>query len=126
MNITGIDIHTYYVKDANRAIAFYRDTLGLNCTWEYEGMGAEFELPDGSTFGLWKPDGEMQWEPGHGIMFAVPDIEAAVTELRNKGVDISDAEEQPPCFMAFAKDTEGNNFIVHQRKAGAGQDTVLQ
>ena len=126
MNITGIDIHTYFVKDANRATAFYRDVLGLKCTWEMQGMGAEFELPDGSTFGLWKPDGDMKWEAGYGIMFAVPDINAAVAELRGKGVQISDPEEFPPCFMAFAEDPEGNRVILHHRKAGAGTDTVLQ
>lgn len=116
MNITGIDVHTYLVKDAQRATAFYRDVLGLNCTWVQEGMGAEFELPDGSAFGLWKAEGDNPWMAGNGIMFAVPDINVAIAELREKGVHISEPMEHPPCFMAFASDTEGNRFIVHQRK----------
>ncbi len=52
-SISGIDIHTYLVKDAGRAIAFWRDTMGLKLTWEMQGMGAEFELADGSSFGFW-------------------------------------------------------------------------
>lgn len=113
MNVTGIDIHTYHVKDADRAIAFYRDMLGLRVSWEMAGMGAEFELPDGATFGVWKLD---RWVPGNGVMFAVPDINEAVRELRAKGVSIDDPMEHEPCFMAFAMDTEGNSFILHQRK----------
>jgi predicted enzyme related to lactoylglutathione lyase len=118
MNVLGIDIHTYLVKDAARAIAFYRDVMGLPVAVEYDGMGAEFELPDGSTFGLWKPDGDMPWQPSQGIMFAVPDIGAAVAELRSKGVQASEPHDFPPCFMAFAQDTEGNQIILHQRKDG--------
>ena len=122
MNITGIDVHTYLVQDVARAIAFYRDTMGLNCTWTLEGMGAEFELPDGSAFGLWKAEGDNPWMAGNGVMFAVPDIHAAVAELRAKGVHISDPMEHEPCFMAFASDTEGNRFIVHQRKNVSAHD----
>ena len=118
MDIRGIDIHTYLVKDVPRAIAFYRDTMGLNLTVDYEGMGAEFDLPDGQTFGLWKPDGDMAWKPSQGIMFAVPDMDAAISELRGKNVHVSDKHEFPPCFMAFLEDPEGNQIILHQRKDG--------
>ncbi len=49
--ISGIDVHTYFVKEPARAIAFWRDTMGLKTTIEME-QGAEFELGDGATFGL--------------------------------------------------------------------------
>ena len=80
--ISGIDIHTYLVKDPARAIAFWRDTMGLAATWESE-RGAEFELPDGATFGIWQMDDE-SWQPGNGIMFAVPDVREAAQEYRKK------------------------------------------
>jgi len=42
------------VKDAPRAITFYRDVFGLEPVLLYpDDRGAEYELPDGSTFGLW-------------------------------------------------------------------------
>ncbi len=114
--LRGIDIHTYLVKDPARAIAFWRDTMGLVPTWEMED-GAEFELPDGSAFGLWKMD-DGSWTPGNGIMFAVDDVAAAAAELRSKGVTIAEQiEETPLCFMGFAEDSEGNSFILHHRKA---------
>jgi predicted enzyme related to lactoylglutathione lyase len=114
--VTGIDIHTYLVKDADRAIAFWRDTMGLDCTWAMPGMGAEFELPDGSSFGLWKME-DGSWMSGNGVMFAVPDVAAALAELKAKGVTVHDAiDETPMCTMAFAEDTEGNRFVLHKRK----------
>ena len=54
MNITGIDVHTYMVKDLSRAIAFYRDVLQLPLATIGENA-AEFELLDGSAFELWNP-----------------------------------------------------------------------
>ncbi len=116
VSISGIDIHTYLVKDADRAIAFWRDTMGLQVTWQMEGMGAEFELSDGATFGLWKMD-DGTWMAGNGIMFAVPDVASAVAELKAKGVNFFDhIEETPVCTMAFGEDTEGNRFVLHKRK----------
>ncbi len=50
--ITGMDLSGYMVKDAPRAIAFYRDVLGVEPVTVYPD-GAEYELPDGATFGLW-------------------------------------------------------------------------
>ncbi|GAC1499466.1 MAG: VOC family protein [Vulcanimicrobiaceae bacterium] len=113
--IHGIDIHTYLVKDASRAISFWRDTMGLTPSWQSE-QGAEFELPDGSTFGLWKMDDD-SWMPGNGVMFAVADVHAASARFRDRGVRIDEhIEETPVCHMAFAQDSEGNAFMLHQRK----------
>ena len=116
--IKGIDIITYTVQDADRAKAFYRDVLGLGVTAEYGAQGAEFELPDGMTFGIWKME-DGSFRPSGGIMFAVDDIKSAVENYKVRGVPFEDngaIEETPACFMAFAQDTEGNSFILHQRK----------
>jgi predicted enzyme related to lactoylglutathione lyase len=116
--IKGIDIVTYLAQDGERAKAFYRDVLGLNISSDYGPQGAEFELKDGATFGVWKmTDGSFR--PGGGIMFAVDDIKSAVAEFQGRGVPFEDdgaIEETPVCFMAFATDPEGNTFILHQRK----------
>lgn len=117
--IKGIDITTYLVQDPARAKAFYRDTLGLDVTQEYGEQGAEFTFADGTTFGIWKmTDGS--YRPSGGVMFAVDDLESAVREYRSRGVAFEDdgaIEETPACYMAFGTDTEGNSFILHQRKS---------
>ena len=116
MKITGIDAHTYMVKDLPRAIAFYRDVLQLPLATSGE-YGAEFELPDGSTFELWNPtETDWSWERGNGVMFAVANAREVVAELRSRGVTIGDAVDRPTCFMAIGEDSEGNQLVIHQRK----------
>ena len=79
--IKGIDIAAYLVKDPQAQIAFYRDVLGMQPTEiDEQGRGAEFTLADGSTFGVWKPEGG---ESGGTIMFAVDDAKAAVEHYRD-------------------------------------------
>lgn len=112
--IKGMDIAAYLVRDPQKAIAFYRDVLGITPTAvDDQGRGAEFTLSDGTTFGVWKPE---EGGTGGAIMFAVEDARAAVDEYRSRGLAISDVVESPVCFMAFASDPEGNGFIIHQRK----------
>ena len=113
--INGIDLAGCFVSDPQRAIAFYRDVLGLMPTQtDVEGRGAEFTLADGSTFGVWKAfDGTTS---GAAFMFAVDDVHTAVAEFRSRGAEISDVNESPVCFMAIGKDPDGNAFIIHQRK----------
>ena len=114
--ITGMDMAAYLVSDPERAIAFYRDVLGLTPTeFDKEGRGAEFTLADGSTFGVWKPDDGKT--SGGTIMFAVGDARAAVERFRGRGAALSDPMETPVCFMAFGADPDGNGIIIHQRKA---------
>lgn len=116
VTIDGIDITTYLVKDAKRAKQFYTETMGLKITMDYGDLGAEFTFPDDSTFGIWQME-DGPWVRGSGVMFKVKDVHAAVHYFKSKGVKIDDhIEESPVCFMAFAEDTEGNSFIIHQRK----------
>ena len=111
--IKGFDLVGLTVRDAKSTIAFYRDVLGMRPTMTDE-HGAEFELADGATFGIWQP--EENWPTGWGVMFSVADIKAAVASMRERGAELSDPMESPVCFMSFGKDPEGNAFIVHQRK----------
>jgi catechol 2,3-dioxygenase-like lactoylglutathione lyase family enzyme len=89
--ITGIDLSGYMVKDAARAIAFYRDVLGLEPALIYpENRGAEYELPDGTTFGLWGGGGKfMPFQPSNGVLFSVDDFDAAVAAIRDRGMEIA-------------------------------------
>ena len=113
---SGIAAHYYLAKDFDRGLAFYRDVIGLPVTTKAEHY-AEFELADGSTFGLSiMPDG--QWYPCGGVMFEVDDIDAAVQRVRDSGVQFytDGAMESPSCSVAWCADTEGNNFALHKRK----------
>ncbi|HLX26700.1 MAG TPA: VOC family protein [Candidatus Cybelea sp.] len=115
---TGIDAVHYLAKDLQRATAFYREVLGLQPSsgsrWDH---GTEFELGDGSTFGIFAmPDGS--WYPCGGVMFAVTDIGAAAQRLRDAGVHFftNGLLEMPGCRVAWCRDPEGNTFAIHARK----------
>ncbi len=114
--IVGVDIFGPATQDAKRMIAFYRDVLGMTPTAIDESMsGAEFELADGTTFGVWQP-GEAKSGAGYSALFAGTDINAAVTRFRAQGATLSDPFETTVCFMSFGKDPDGNEFGIHQRK----------
>ena len=100
--ITGLDLSGYMVKDARRAIAFYRDVLGLEPAMLYpDDRGAEYELPDGSTFGLFGGGGKvMPFQPGNGILFAVDDLDAAVSAIEARGIAIQMRHETPTCMSS--------------------------
>jgi len=117
-NVTGLDLSGYMVKDAARAIAFYRDVLGLEPARMYpDNRGAEYELPDGTTFGLWGGGGNvMPFQPSNGILFAVDDFDAAVAAVKARDIPVLMERETPVCFMAMIHDTEGNMVTLHKRK----------
>lgn len=115
--ITGIDLSAYMVKDAARAIGFYRDVLGLEPTMVYpENRGAEYELSDGTTFGLWNPGDVMPFQTSSGILFAVDDLAAAVEAVKARGIAVLMETETQVCFIAMIQDTEGNGVVLHKRK----------
>jgi predicted enzyme related to lactoylglutathione lyase len=113
---TGIDAHYYLAKDLERAIGFYRDALQLEPATNF-GAGVEYVLPDESAFGVAvMPDGG--WYPGGGVMFAVPDVEAAVERVRAAGgTTLSGVLDFPTCATVWCTDTEGNNFALHHLKS---------
>lgn len=115
--VTGLDASYYYVKDMDRAKKFYTDLLGSEPSMTNAGVVAEWTFPSGETFGLYKPQEEQTFRTGGGIIFAVGDVRAAVDAHRARGIDVEErVEETPVCFMGFGTDSEGNGFILHQRK----------
>lgn len=115
----GLDAAYYFVKDLERATKFYTDLLGTGPTGGHPGYYAEWTFPGGETFGLYQPHEEGTFRTGGGIMFAFDDLKSTVEYHKARGLKFEDeghVEETPICFMAFASDTEGNGFILHQRK----------
>ena len=116
--VTGMDLSGYMVQDAPRAIAFYRDVMGLEPVRYYpEDRGAEYELPDGTVFGLWGGGGKVRpFQPSNGILFAVDDFEAAARDVRERGLTIVLDHQSPHCAMIGFNDTEGNLVVLHDLK----------
>ena len=102
-------------KKLERAIEFYRDTLGLPfsyCKPELNPQWAEFST-EPVTLALWDAG-----PPGTIVALAVEDIHAATEELRSKGLDVEEPHETRVCYTACFEDPFGNRLMLHQRKDG--------
>jgi len=113
--ITGVDFIPIPVKDTARAVAFYRDVLGLKLERAHEDW-AEFSLGD-NTVGLVRPEaygGSFQPLSFSAPAFHVDDVDKAMAELETKGVKAV-KDDTGVCHMVHFKDTEGNALLLHNR-----------
>jgi catechol 2,3-dioxygenase-like lactoylglutathione lyase family enzyme len=104
------------VADLERAIAFYRDVLGLA---ESEFTEGEIEAPN-VTLSFWEPERDgLAFTPNEaGVGLRVADVGAARAELEARGVEfIGDTYDSSVCHMGFFKDPDGNVVILHRRYA---------
>ena len=117
---TRVDALYFGVRDVQRSIAFYRDTVGVEPSAVSEEWGAEYDLPEGAGWGFGPPRLFGGNPSPARVFFAVPDVRAAAARLRAKdGYTVSDVIESPVCTMAFVNDDDGNALCLHQRKSTA-------
>lgn len=119
--ITGLDFVGIPSRDAERARAFYLDTLGLR-----PDERARFEFWVGDTcFGIWMPEETgMPFAPQKNAHLAlhVDDIEAARADLEAKGVEfVGETIDTGVCKMALFTDPDGNDLMLHHRYAPPGE-----
>jgi len=115
MDIEQVDFVTVPPRDVARAVAFYRDVLGLP---ESEYSEGEVEAPN-VTLGFWNPEaeGEEFVANSAGVGLRVPDVASAVEEARSAGAEVIGIEDSGVCHMGFVKDPDGNVLILHRRYA---------
>jgi len=120
MKIKHIAFVAYPSDHVAATRAWYENTLGLTFAGPYIEDGAEkyneahlatscFSLMASEWVG--RPPGA-----GAGAVFEVDDIDAAIHELRDKGVTIDDVFDGPVCKQASFADPEGNKVTLHQRR----------
>ena len=118
--VSGVDFVTVPTKDPDRAVQFYGEVLGLECSTRYDRMpGGEFET--GSlTLSVIDPERVgMEYQPNKNpIALHVEDVEAARGELESRGVEFrGDTFDTGVCHMAFFADPDGNALMLHHRYA---------
>ena len=91
MQVEQVDFITIPTRDVPRAVAFYRDMLGLPESTSTDG---EVETPN-VTLSFWNPGKE-------GVEFMGETFDSSV------------------CHMGFFKDPDGNVVILHRRYAPRG------
>lgn len=114
MQAAGVHHVSINVADVAAARAFYVDVLG--CT-------ERSDRPDFGFDGAWLDIGSQQIHlieaevpPNRGQHFAVgvADLDAAVAEVRGKGVEVSDPSPVGSGRQAFTRDPSGNVVELHQ------------
>ena len=116
MRVEQVDFITVPTRDAARAVAWYRDVLGLTESDVSEG---ELETPN-VTLSFWEPEREALPFVANTAGFAVrvADVAEARAELEAKGVEfIAETWDSGVCHFAACRDPDGNTVILHRRYA---------
>ena len=118
MRVEQVDFVSVPTRDIARAVAWYRDVLGLPVSDFTEG---EVEAPN-VTLSFWNPeaDGEEFQPSTAGVALRVADVEAAVEEARAHGAEVVGIQDSGVCHMGFVKDPDGNTLILHRRYKARG------
>jgi catechol 2,3-dioxygenase-like lactoylglutathione lyase family enzyme len=111
-----VDFVSVPTRDATRAVAWYREVLGLP---ESEFTDGEVEAPN-VTFSFWEPEREnLPFVANEaGVALRVPDVAAARAELEAQGVEfVAETWDSGVCNFAAFRDPDGNTLILHRRYA---------
>jgi methylmalonyl-CoA/ethylmalonyl-CoA epimerase len=101
------------IKDLDRAVAFYRDVLGLAFLFQAPPSLAFFDC-GGVRLMLSPPEGPEHDHPGSVIYYVVENIQAAYAGILARGAESAGEPHMiakmpdHDLWMAFVKDSEGN------------------
>src|SRR5215212_3988973 len=113
MKIESVGQILICVSDVDRAVAFYRDVLGLTFLFRVPGQEMAFFDCGGVRLYLGVPE-RPEFKAAATLYFRVTDIEAAHAELADRGVPFIDKphlthdDGTTQLWLAFFRDTEGN------------------
>ncbi len=118
MKISGIGQVSISVADVDRAVSFYRDTLGIDFLFQVPGNpGMAFFDCGGTRLYIVQPENPQDASTSV-IYFRVESVHEAVQELKSRGVAF---ESEPRIihqtdsyvlWMAFFRDPDGNLMSV--------------
>ena len=110
------------VHDVPRAVAFYRDTLGMRFLFDAPPKMAFFDC-GGIRLMLSLPEGAAFDHPGSIIYYGVEDIHAAAAALTARGVVFDTAPHivarlpHADLWLGFFRDPDGNVLAVMSEPA---------
>lgn len=105
----------YPVTEMPRAVAFYRDVLGLTKAGLDSEAWVEFDVA-GCTFGI--GNFEQVGKPGSGQSLAleISNLAGFRKTLSDRGVDSSEPHDLTNCSISVVSDPDGNQIWLHQLK----------
>jgi lactoylglutathione lyase len=123
--ITDVRTIGVTVTDQDRALGFYRDTLGFDVRLDGDASPRRWieVAPTGAAVSLalttGDGDGDEETITETGIRFTVPDAAAEHTALTQRGIGVGELLRWPgvPPMFAF-DDPDGNRFVVVEQPEG--------
>jgi catechol 2,3-dioxygenase-like lactoylglutathione lyase family enzyme len=104
--VDGLDHVYYWTADMDRAVAFYRDGLGLSLLRREGDRWAEFATGT-VRFGLHGRDGPVV--AGGTVVFRVDDLDAARRTLDGRGIEVEGTGEvEGRARFVSVRDPDGN------------------
>ena len=113
------------VSDVDRAKAFYTEKVGFNVDLDVDadrdhrvsGVMRVVQLtPPGSACSIAFGTGIVDTPPGsvQGLHLVVPDINAARSQLVERGVEVGEVQDLGGVLYASFKDPDGNGWALQQ------------
>ena len=115
MAISGVAFAMYPVTDIPRAVAFYRDVLGLTKAGLDLEYWVEFDVA-GATFGIGNFEQVGIAGSAQSLALEVSDLAALRAALAEHGIESSEPFETPVCRISETKDPDGNRIWLHEAK----------
>jgi catechol 2,3-dioxygenase-like lactoylglutathione lyase family enzyme len=120
VQVERTDFITVPVTDLERSKQFYGETLGLPLV-SSAGQWPEYQLGENISVYLMDPTNiGRTFEGPHTahVALRVPDVAETRRELEARGVAFEgDVLDTGVCHMAFFKDPDGNQLMLHRRYA---------
>ncbi len=115
--------HVYYwVVDMDRAVAFYRDALGLQLVRRDGSNWAMFDA-GGRQFALHGAMGGPMQPGGAAAVFSVDDLDRARSQLTERGVRfVHEGDVAGYARFAAFHDPDGNSVQIIEYERAAGSD----
>lgn len=122
MSVEPLGVHhvSINVRDSAESIAFYTGVLGLT---------ERSDRPDFSFGGAWLDLGSQQVhlleidvpdDVGQHFAIEVADLDAAVSELRDRGITVTEPSAVGTGRQSFLHDPSGNRIELHQPAIAPG------
>ena len=107
------------VSDVDRAKAFYAENVGFNADHDHR-VSNEMRVvqltPPGSACSIAFGIGIVDTPPGsvQGLHLVVPDINAARSQLVERGVEVGEVQDLGGVLYASFEDPDGNGWALQQ------------
>jgi catechol 2,3-dioxygenase-like lactoylglutathione lyase family enzyme len=114
-----IELVAFPVADVDRSKAFYGDTLGWPVDHDHT-VSDEVRFvqvtPPGSACSIAFGLGVSEMAPGslRALQVVVTSADEALADLRGRGVEVSDIDEQPWGRFVYFSDPDGNSWAVQE------------